>query len=129
MDAGQDSERYIFNTSFDKVVITSLGVHCFFNDTLFEASFYTKRSKSYPQKESDRSTPVATATADVPISSPVPYADWEYAVDVRHSHNGGPTVPECYKMDNGVRGVKVVDGRTPKTSKDSCSCIYRNHDP
>lgn len=129
VDAGQDLERYIFNTSFDKIVITSLGVHCFFNNTLFEASLYTQRPKSYPQKESDRGTPVATATPGVPISSPVPYANWEYAVDVKHSHDGGPTVPECYEMDNGVRGARLTDGRTPKTSRDSCSCIYRNHDP
>lgn len=129
VDAGHDTERYIFNTSFDKVVITSLGVHCLFNNTLFEASLYTKRPKSYPLKGSDRSNPVATASSSVPISSPIPYADWEYALDVKHSHGGGPNVPECYKMDNGVRGARVIDGRTPKTSKDTCSCIYRNHDP
>ena len=129
VDVGQDLERYIFNTSYDKVVVTSLGVHCFFKNTEFEASVYTKRPKSYPQKESERSTPTATATPSVPISSPVPFADWEYAVDVKHSHGGGPTVPECYQMDNGVRGALVIDGRTPKTSKDSCSCIYRNYDP
>ena len=119
VDAGQDLERYIFNTSFDKTVVVSLGVHCFFNNTQFEASLYTKRPKSSPQ-ESDRSTPVAaTAASGAPVSSPVPYADWGYAVDVKHSHDGGPTVPECYKMDNGVRGARVTDGRTSKTSRDS----------
>ena len=129
VDAGQDMERYTFNTSFDKVVVTTLPVYCFFNNTLLEASLYTKRPKSYPPKDSDTNTPAATATPSAPTSSPVPYAGWGYALDIKHSHGGGPTVPECYKMDNGVRGERVIDGRTPKTPKDMCSCIYRNHDP
>lgn len=127
VDAGQDMERYTYNTSFDKVVVPSLGVHCFFNNTLFEASLYTKRPKSYPSKASDTSTPAATQTPSAPSSSPVPYANWEYAVDIRHFHGGGPTVPECYSVDNGIRGARVIDGRVAKTSKDLCSCIYRNH--
>lgn len=129
VDAGQDTERYTFSAAYDKVVITSLGVHCLFPSTTLEASLFTKRKRSYPSKDPDGSTPVAPQTSNVPMSSLVPYADWEYATDVTHSHGGGPTVPECYQMENGVRGARVIDGRTPKTSGDLCSCIYRNHDP
>lgn len=129
VDAGQDMERYTYNTSFDKMVITSLGVHCYFNNTLFEASLYTKRPKSYPLKASESSSPAATEPASAASASPVPYADWPYAVDIKLSLGGGPTVPECYEMNNGVKGARVIDGRIPKTSQDICSCIYRNHDP
>lgn len=128
VDAGQAMERYTYNTSFDKVVVY-LGVHCYFNNTLFEASLYTKRPKSYPSKASESSTPAATEPASAASASPVPYADWPYAVDIKHSLRGGPTVPECYEMNNGVKGARVIDGRIPKTSQDICSCIYRNHDP
>ncbi len=128
VDADLDTERYTYNTSFDKVVVTSLGVHCFFNNTLFEASLYTKRPQSYPS-ESDTRPPTPTEAPTSASSSSVPYSNWPYAVDIKHSLRGGPNIPDCYEMNNGVKGARVVDGRVPKTSRDICSCGYRNHDP
>lgn len=137
VDNGQDNERYTFTTSFDKVVFITLGVACFFNNTTMEANIYTKRPKSYPPSN-DPSSPTPSATPTPPASnsasspasssSPVPYADWAYAVDINQSLGGGASVPECYQMNDGVRGARVMDGRVPKSETDVCSCIYRNYD-
>ena len=94
VDAGQETERYTYNASFDKVV-TSLGVYCYFNNTRFDASLYTKRPRVYPSKASNPSPQSPTASSNPPSSPPVPFGNWDYAVDIKHSLGGGTTVQDC----------------------------------
>lgn len=128
VDPDSSSERYMFTAHFTKVVVPSPGVYCFFNDTVVEGNLYTKRAKSGPSKISGSSTASAaqpTATQDAPSDT---FEEWKYAVQTTQSIGAGSTVPECFHMNNGVRGERASNGTKPQAPEDKCSCVYQNYD-
>ena len=126
VDEHLQTERYTFVTKTNKVSLPSLGVRCYYNDVIFEGSLYTQRPKSY----FGPSTGTTTAeTPDATNSSSSAFENWKFAVDVKQSIGGGPNVPECYHVDNGVKGAKITDEITSETADDQCSCLYKNYDP
>ena len=122
LDKGLESERYSFSFKYERTVIPSLGVNCFFPDTTFEANLYTKRPKSYPDKLSN------SDSTDSGNSS-IPFQDWKFAMDAKQFVGGGSTVPKCYHVVNGVKGAPIMDGITPQAADDVCTCVYKNYDP
>ncbi|MCJ1270130.1 hypothetical protein MMC22_010024 [Lobaria immixta] len=128
VDPDLNSEQYTFTSHFNKVVIPSPGLYCYFNNTVVEGTLYTKRAKSGPPAMSGSSTASAaqpTARKDVASDT---FEEWKYAVQTTHSIGGGSTVPECFHMNNGVRGERVSDGIKPQAPDDMCSCVYQNYD-
>lgn len=125
VDPGTDNERYTFNTSTEK--LTPLGGKtCSFEPTVVVGNLYTKKPKT------DLSAPAGNGTVSAPTvmanSSSNTYQPWPFAGDVTQSINGGSSVPECYKTDNGRKTDRITDGIVPKAATDYCSCEYRNFD-
>lgn len=128
VDKDSSAERYTFKTTFNKIVIPQNGIYCYFNNTILEGTLYTKRAKSVPGKTSPSSTSSAaqpTATGEATSNT---FGEWKYAVQAVQSIGGGSTTPECFRMNNGVRGAKLSDGITPQASENMCSCVYKNYD-
>ncbi|TKA66875.1 hypothetical protein B0A49_06562 [Cryomyces minteri] len=119
VDQGQSTERYTFKFSMDKQVVPTAsitsdnsGTTCFYNQTTFQASLYTKMAKSYPS-----SSPSANVGS---------YPLWPYAVRVEQLIRGGTDVPNCYKTMNGGLGARVTTVLQPQDSGQTCGCLYRN---
>lgn len=128
VDPGSSLERFTFTAHFNKVVVPSPGIYCYFNNTILEGALYTKRAKSALPKGSGskkRSVAQATTLDDVAHNT---FEEWKYAVQATQSIGGGSTVPECFHMTNGVRGERASDGITPRAPEDLCSCVYQNYD-
>lgn len=127
VDPDSGSERYTFTAHFHKVVVPSPGIYCYFNNTVIEGTLYTKRAKSGPSNMSGSNTSSAaqpTATEDV---SSYTFEEWKYAIQNTQSIGAGSTVPECFHMNNGVRGERAGNGTKPQTN-DMCRCVYQNYD-
>lgn len=127
VDRDSGSEQYSFKTTFDKIVILPGGVYCYFNDTVLQGSLFTKKPKSSPAQTAASSTaPVAqpSATGDVASNT---FAEWRYAVEATQSIGGGATIPECFQMNEGIRGAQVSGG-IPQAPADVCSCVFKNYD-
>lgn len=126
VDQNSSSERYTFSAHFNKVVVPSPGIYCYFNKTTISGNLYTKRAKSGPPKSSGSSTTSAaqpTATSAASNS----FEEWKYAVQTTQSIGGGSMVPECFHMNNGVRGERASDGIEAQAPQDMCSCVYQNY--
>ncbi|KAL8834335.1 MAG: hypothetical protein Q9170_003789 [Blastenia crenularia] len=124
VDPGTDDERYQFNTTSNKITFPSIGVKCFFNDTILVGNLYTKKSLNYPS--SNTSTP-STAVASTAESSN-DFGPWPYAVDIQQSIGGDQTVPECFRMQDNQLGDRITDGIVPQSANSVCSCEYKNFD-
>ncbi|KAL9043587.1 MAG: hypothetical protein Q9214_003230 [Letrouitia sp. 1 TL-2023] len=125
VDPGTDSERYIFNTSTEKVTPLG-GKYCYFDHTVVVGNLYTKKSRTYPPASASNAT--ISASAFMANSSSSKYQPWPFAGDMTQSINGGSAVPECYKMDDGRKTDRIMDGIVPKAATDHCSCEYKNFD-
>ncbi|KAL8950395.1 MAG: hypothetical protein Q9222_003575 [Ikaeria aurantiellina] len=122
VDAGSDEERYQFNTTMDKQTFPDLGVSCFFNNTNLEGNLYIKKPQNYPSSGSATSSAAgasSSATRD-------DFQAWPYAVDIRQSIGGGQNTPECYRMNDGQQGDRIMDGITPQAASSICSCEWKN---
>jgi len=115
-DAGQSSERYTFQVEMKKPVVPATSITndntaatCYFNSTTFEASLYTRMTKSYPPNSTDS----RNSTAFVP---------WPYAVQIEQLASSGSTVPECFDSANNPVGNFSVE-----QSGKVCNCLYLNY--
>lgn len=127
VDADSSSERYTFTAHFNKVVVPTPGIYCYFNNTMIEGNLYTKRAKSGPSNMSGSSmSSAAQPTAAERVTSNT-YQEWKYAIQNTQSIGAGSTVPECFHMNNGVRGERAGNGTKPHTN-DTCRCVYQNYD-
>jgi len=125
-------ERYTFLTSVDTFTVPQLGVHCFYNETILEASLYTRRSKTYPAAPSGSSSSSAAApssTGGAAVVSNDVFPLWQFAVEISQHIAGGADVPACYQMNNGQQGARITDGLVPQAASNRCSCGYKNFDP
>lgn len=135
LDAGSAEERYTFITTFQRSVFPTGGVQCFYNNTQFTASMYTKKPKSYPSNSTSGSTTSsaapAAATGDGPAGAPAggSFVNWNFAVDALQSIGGGVDVPACYNTNNGQTGSRITSGYTAQPAENFCSCAYKNYDP
>ncbi|KAL8933037.1 MAG: hypothetical protein Q9216_006552 [Gyalolechia sp. 2 TL-2023] len=123
LDPGTDDERYQFNATLDKVTVPSIGVNCFFNDTILEGNLYTKKPQNYPSSTTTSSAATAPSSASGDDFQP-----WPYAVDIRQSIGGGQSVPECFRIQANQKGDRIVDGISPRPASSMCSCEYKNFD-
>ena len=134
VDAGSSTERYTFSIPINKSVvpspaITSEMATCYFNNTNFEASLYTRLAKSYPENSSSVSTSSSpSSNATVGDGSAGGFEAWPYAVEVTQSIGGGTGVPDCYITVNGNIGERI-SSLNPEASADLCSCEYKNWSP
>ena len=128
VDPDASSQRYWFTAHFNKVVVPSPGIYCYFNNTIVEGNLYTKRANVGPGSASDSSTASATQPTATQDAASNIFEEWKYAVQTTHSIGGGSTVPECFRMNNGVRGERVSDGIKPQAPEDMCRCVYQNYD-
>lgn len=90
-DAGLESERYTFRTMVEKMVVPSLGINCHYNETMLEASLFTKRPRTYPE-QSSASGPTSTGT-----TSTAKFEEWNYAVEITQSIGGDLLCPNVTK--------------------------------
>ena len=128
VDRDLGSEHYSFKTTFDKIVIPSPGVYCYFNSTILEGNLYTKKPKSNPAQTSASSTASAAEPATTGNVASNVFAEWKYAVDTTQSIGGGSTIPECFLVKDGVKGAKILDGIMPQTPANICNCVFKNYD-
>lgn len=133
-DVGTANERYTFSTSINKVVVPSSAItsdnsmaSCEYNNTVFEASLFTRMSNSYPSNSSAGSSAHSTATSG--SSSSDGFAPWPYAASVSQTIGGGTDIPACYVVNNGALGAFLPDVTQPQSMGNFCSCIYKNYDP
>ncbi|KAL9000180.1 MAG: hypothetical protein Q9169_001082 [Polycauliona sp. 2 TL-2023] len=112
-----EEEHYHFTTSFDKTTVPSAGVQCQFNDTLLEGNLYTKKARNYPSP-SPAEPPSASSTDK--------FQPWPYAIDIQQTIGGGQDSPQCFRMQSGRLGDRIINGRTPKGENEECSCEYKN---
>lgn len=119
INQGTVNEAYSFSVPMQKIVVPTVALtsddattECYYNHTMFEATLYTRKAKTYP--------------AGSPKSSGQLYGPWPYAVQIEEIINAGPNVPECYKVINGVKGDKVNIGIVP-SARNFCACLYQNY--
>jgi hypothetical protein len=139
LDAGKESERYKFQLQQLKSVspTTSLttdgaAVQCDYPNTNFQASLFTKKTKSYPDD--------TTMGAGSPSYTTWPFGKSAYssrlyldavadvvvlAVLIEQSTAGGQNVPSCYKMADGQEGAQL-DALDAQPGGTLCSCLYKN---
>lgn len=137
LDLGLSSERYAFSVTMDKTVIPSTAIAgdnsvatCFYNNSTFGASLFTKMSKTYPLPASaSDSTAPPSPSAGNGNSASQGFQPWPYAIRVEEYIGGGSGVPSCYKTVKGNIGDRITDGISPKSPENVCSCLYKNFEP
>lgn len=126
LDENLLTERYHFSTPFQKVVTPSdaLNVRCNYNSSTIEADLYT-RLKQVTNGTSYTGTipPLPSNTA---TSSSGGDQMWPYAVEITLLQEGGPDVPDCHQLKNGVLGPRLTQGIQTKATTNTCSCSYKN---
>ena len=128
VDAGRPSERYTFALPLDKFVLPNSPITadntaagCWYNQTRFEASLYTRMM---PNVTADSPS---GASSSAPTPSPTNgWQSWPFAVNVTQSIRGGRNVPNCYELMNGVLGAPVTRGLEPRPADQACACGWRN---
>ena len=137
VDANTPMERYTFSILLDKAVIPSASItpdnmmaECFYKNTQFQGSLYTRMSDTYSANSSDtvsiNSSSVSGTDGTAPSGG---FKPWPFAAEVSQSISGGSQVPECYKRINGNLGDRITDGFATQPNTDACSCLYKNFDP
>ncbi|KAL8910973.1 MAG: hypothetical protein Q9171_003784 [Xanthocarpia ochracea] len=121
IDENTEEERYHFETVLDKITIPSIGIQCYFNQTLLEGNLYTKKPRNYPSSSSSPAEPPS-----IPSSSNKEFQPWPYAIDIRQTVGGGQTIPQCFRMQDGGLGDRITAEVTPKGEEEICSCEYKN---
>jgi hypothetical protein len=114
LDASLTSERYTFQIAMNKPVIpvtavtdSNLATTCYYNSTTFEASLYTKMTKSNLSNSTDKISDTTSGT-------------WPYAAEVEQIALSGPNVPYCVNAQYDQVGDFVV------RNGQYCNCVYRN---
>ncbi|KAL9121884.1 MAG: hypothetical protein Q9187_001565 [Circinaria calcarea] len=131
VDVNTPMERYSFSIRLDKTVVPSAPItknnsiaSCFYSNTLFQGSLYTRMSNTYPASINSSSVSSTMGTASSSNFEP-----WPYAAEISQSISGGSRVPECYEGINSNLGDRITDGFTAQPDTDACSCLYKNYDP
>ena len=129
LDANLPTERYHFSTPFKKVVTPAdaLNIRCNYNDSKLEADLYTKLKQVY--SDVSYASPVPAAPASTAASFSGGQQLWPYAVEITISQEGGPNVPDCHQLKDGVLGLRLTQGIQTKASTDLCTCVYKNFNP
>ncbi|MCJ1322719.1 hypothetical protein MMC15_008069 [Xylographa vitiligo] len=124
-DKGTENERYIFSVPNNKVVIPSASIttdnsmaSCQFNDTQLQASLFTKIPSSYPSNSSVSNAGNVSGG----------FQSWPFAIQVSQIISGGINIPACFEVKNGNIGAPITNGIDIKSSRDICSCVYKNYD-
>ena len=131
-DAGTSQERYTFSIPLQKIVVPTTAIttdnaaaSCYYNNTQFQASLYTRMPSSYNATQNPPTTgvtPSSTSTTDG-------FQAWPFAAEVAQTSEGGADVPACYEGVNGNNGNRITNGLEPQSSTDMCTCEYKNFDP
>lgn len=127
-DQNSNTERYTFHTPVQKVVIPTIGVKCYYNETILEASLYTRRSKTYSAGSGTGSASTLTSSGAA-VSSSDGFPAWEFAIEATELVGGGSNVPECYQITNGQKGNRITQDLVPQAAGEMCNCVYRNFNP
>ncbi|KAG0651422.1 hypothetical protein D0Z07_2095 [Hyphodiscus hymeniophilus] len=116
MDVGTDQEHYYFQIDMQKPVVPAVALTnsnaagtCYFNQTTFQASLYTKLEKTYPA--------MGTSNANTTEA----FSPWPYAVKIEQVSAAGPATPTC--LDTS--GNSLGDFSVPDTAN-MCECLYLN---
>ena len=116
MNAGSDQEHYFFEISLPKPVkpataLTSSNVAatCYFNQTMFQASLYTRMSRTYPDNSTERTNTTQEFTS------------WPYAVKIEQISDGGAGTPTCLDPSGNSLGDFSVSNTAQQ-----CDCTYLN---
>ena len=134
VDAGRASERYTFSLPLDKFVLPSSPIAannaaagCWYNGTRFEASLYTRRMPNVTADGAGSGGGATTPSGPAPTPSPTNgWQPWPFAVNVTQSARGGPDVPNCYELTDGVLGAPVTKDLDPEPPEQTCACGWRN---
>lgn len=128
-DKGMQSERYHFTTPFKKVVTPpgAMNQRCYYNESTLEADLYTRLKQVFPETSYTSTVPPRASQTATSFSGSQQL--WPYAVEITVSQQGGPDVPDCHVLTNGVPGPRLTQGVEAKASTDLCSCFYKNSDP
>ncbi len=129
LDEHLQTERYHFRTPFKKVVVPpdALNVRCNYNDSMLEADLYTRLRQVFPDTSYSSTVPAAPQSTATSFSGGQQL--WPYAVEITISQEGGPDVPDCHQLNNGVLGPRLTQGIQAKAATDLCSCFYKNFNP
>jgi hypothetical protein len=112
LGAGSSSERYHFQSSFDRSVSVTLDGNqatCNYTGASFQGDLYTKTAKSYP-----------AAGQSVP---PTPNQLWPFGMKFEIDASGGSGTPNCFATGGSAN---VTAGLIAQPAQNSCSCQYRN---
>ena len=135
VDGNTPNERYTFSIANDKIVIphediTGKGLmsSCQYNNTVLQASLYTRLSSTYnPDANATSAAGTSSAATAAPTSASGAFQPWPHAVSVEQKINGGSDVPACYEEQNGKRLGRITNGLDPQPSDSACSCLYKNY--
>ena len=123
VNQGTSNEAYSFSVPMEKIVVPTVAItadgssaECVYTHTMFQASLFRRKAKTYP------------AGVQSGVMTQQAYGAWPYAVQIEEVIGAGSGVPECYKVNNGVRGAKVDIG-TVANSRNVCMCLYQNYGP
>ena len=129
LDTNLQTERYHFSTPFKKIVTPSeaLNIRCNYNDSTLEGDLYTRLKQIYSDTSYSSTVPAAPASTAISFSGGQQL--WPYAAEITVSQKGGPDVPDCHQLTDGIPGPQLTQGIQTKASTDLCSCFYKNFNP
>jgi len=129
LDEHLQTERYHFRAPFKKVVIPqdALNVRCNYNDSMLEADLYTRLRQVFPDTSYSSTVPATPKSTATSFSGGQQL--WPYAVEITIFQEGGPDVPDCHQLTDGVLGPRLTQGFQAKAATDLCSCFYKNFNP
>ncbi|CAK7200952.1 hypothetical protein SEUCBS139899_003652 [Sporothrix eucalyptigena] len=124
LDAGLSSERLVFTFSMDLAYVPTSDLiaaqtssaTCYFNQTAFQATLWTKQRATFPP---------TIAAVSAPVNASSTFSPWPYAVEVAEVQQAAPAIPDCvdyYGKSLGNFSVDASGGGNDAV----CGCWYSN---
>ncbi|CAK7209598.1 hypothetical protein SBRCBS47491_000497 [Sporothrix bragantina] len=127
LDAGLLSERLVFNFSMDLAYVPTndliaaqtSSATCYFNQTAFSATLWTKQRATFPPT-------ISGVTAPVNASST--FSPWPFAVQIAEVQQAAPAIPDCVDYHGNSLGnfSAAIGSDSSSDNSGVCGCWYSN---
>ncbi|CAK7235452.1 hypothetical protein SCUCBS95973_009274 [Sporothrix curviconia] len=126
LDAGLSSERLVFNFQMDLAYVPTSDLiaaqtssaTCYFNQTAFQATLWTKQRATFP---------ATISSVTVPANASSTFSPWPFAVAIEEVQQAAPAIPDCIDYHgNSLGNFSAATGGSSDGSSAICGCWYSN---